>query len=105
MYPTRVNNIAIESVQHYAFLLAAGLTISLAAAYMYFLSVSVIHVVISRENEEKMHRVSAEIATLEATYMEKKIEIASEVVGQSGYVTAIKKVFVNRDQSSVVTKR
>src|SRR5690606_3948487 len=97
MYPARAH-IATESIQHYAFLAAAGLTLLLAAAYMYFLSVSVIHVVISRENEEKMHRVSAEIADLEATYMEKKIEIANEVVGQSGYVTDIKKVFVHKDQ-------
>ena len=34
-----------------------------------------------------------------------ELVVGVEVVGQSGYVTAIKKVFVNRDQSSVVTKR
>lgn len=104
MYNARTY-IATLPLQHYALLLASCLTLLLAALYMYFLSVSVIHVVISRENEEKIHRVAADIASLEATYMEKKIEIASSIVGENGYVTANKKVFVNKGQTSVVTRR
>lgn len=103
MYPARVNTADI--IQQYAFILASGLVLTLAAAYMYFLSVSVIHVVISQENEEKMHRVASEISSLEATYMEKKIEIASGIVGGNGYVSASQKVFVNKNQPNVVTKR
>lgn len=78
---------------------------SLAGLYFYFLSASIVHVVISKEAEEKMHKLNSEIATLEAAYMEKQHSISMEIVGRQGYIASGKKVFIDRSDVSVVTRR
>lgn len=89
---------------HYV-LWGLGLTVSLlAAAYMYLLSISVIHVVMSKEIEENIYSVHSEIADLEARYMERQNAIAEKVIAENGY-TAAPKIFIAKNPSSVVTKR
>lgn len=78
---------------------------SLCGLYFYFLSASVVHVVFSKEAEERMHQTHSDIATLEAAYMEKQNQISKEIVEHQGYIATEKKVFLNRDQSSLVTRR
>jgi hypothetical protein len=77
----------------------------LGGMYFYFLSSSVVHVVMNRESEEKMHKVHSEIASLEAIYMEKQHAISMEVARRHGYVASGKKIFLDRNDTSVVTRR
>lgn len=78
---------------------------TLAGLYFYFLSVSVIHVVINEETSEEMNRVQGEIAQLEAVYMEKQHSLSIDVARQNGYVATGKKIFIDRSNTSVVTQR
>lgn len=93
------------TIEHFVLcaLLASALT--LGGLYVYFLSVSVHHVVISKELEEKTHTLHSEIATLEAAYMEKQHAISVEVVADRGYLASQEKVFLDRGDSSIVTRR
>ena len=72
---------------------------------MYLLSASVIHVVMSKETDEKIHKVNSEIAALEAEYMERQHKISREIVDQSGYVKVAEKIFIDMNDVSLVTKR
>ena len=77
----------------------------LAGLYFYLISASVVHVVMSKEIEEKMNKLHSDIASLEAVYMEKQHSISLEVVERSGYLAAGKKIFIDRGEASLVTRR
>lgn len=79
--------------------------VGLAGLYFYFLSASVIHVVMTEELSERINQVQGEIASLEAAYMDKQHAISLEVVERRGYIASSQKVFIDRSESSVVTKR
>lgn len=82
-----------------------ALCLSLFALYFYFLSMSVIHVVISKEISESMNETQGMIADLESSYMQKQHDISFEMVERHGYIASEKKIFINRNTDSVVTKR
>ncbi len=77
----------------------------LAGLYFYFLSVSVIHVVINEELSEEVNKVQGEIAELEAVYMEKQHSLSIDLAKSHGYVATNKKIFIDRSNTSVVTQR
>ncbi len=93
------------NLEHYALYVACFALLALTAGYMYLLSLSVVHVVMSKELEEKTHQVNSDIAGLEAEYMESQHRISNEIVAQTDYVKNVDKIFINKDQSSVVTRR
>jgi len=77
----------------------------LIGLYFYFLSFSVIHVVMNEETNEQINKVQSEIARLEAIYMEKQHSLSIEAATRSGYIASGKKIFIDRSNTSVVTKR
>lgn len=77
----------------------------ICCTYMYLLSASVIHVVLSKEIDERMHRINSEIAALEASYMERQHEISKQIIEKNGYVKVAEKVFIDINGSDLVTKR
>ncbi len=94
-----------HNVERVALLMLMIAVCGLCGLYFYLLSASVVHVVFSKEAEEKMHKLASEIATLEAAYMEKQHSISMEVVERHGYVSTNKKIFLEREGASVVTRR
>lgn len=89
----------------YLLLLAAAAFCLLSGAYVYLLSMSVVHVVASKDIEERIHAVHGEIATLEAAYMEKQHAISNEVIKHRGFADADRKIFLDRETTTVVTRR
>ncbi len=103
---THANILYIEHrLEHYLLAFALPALCILSVAYVYLLSMSVVHVVVSRESEEKINEIHGEIASLESVFMERQHAISMEVVEQEGYTAAGNKIFLNRDNSSVVTQR
>lgn len=101
---TEINQIQYRS--EHLLLVALLCTFSvLAGLYFYFLSVSVIHVVINEETREEMNKVQGEIAELEAVYMEKQHNLSIDLAESHGYVATSKKIFLDRSNTSVVTRR
>lgn len=67
------------------------------AAYLYFLNMSVIHVVMRKEAVQESAALRAEIALLETRFIEAKHTITRRVAELDGYYdTEVDKVFVMR---------
>ncbi|MEZ4195609.1 MAG: hypothetical protein R3B53_04460 [Candidatus Paceibacterota bacterium] len=79
-------------------LITAGcLTLLLAGvvAYMYFLSLSVVHVVMRNEVLQSMGQLRSEIAYLETAYIEANHTISSKVATLQGFNTVENKIFID----------
>lgn len=105
-----MNAITLINDMHYKaekiILVASFVVFSLLCVmYMYLLSSSVVHVVISKEAEASVFEVGSEIAALEAEYMEIQHSISKEVVEKNGYIAAGQKIFIDRSNASLVTQR
>lgn len=85
----------------YASLIVLVTTIIL---YLYFLNMSVVQVVMRTENVQRGRELDAEIAMLEASYMEAQHVVSSRIASLEGYNTSAKKVFVSREHSSFVLR-
>jgi hypothetical protein len=83
-------------------LFGVGLVVSMVVLYLYFLNMSVVHVVMRTEHVQERHHLNTEIADLEAVYIESQHVIASRVGDLSGYNTDTPKIFVSRKQASLV---
>lgn len=74
-------------------------------AYLYFLNVSVVHVIMRKEATQEVNHLRTEIAILESEYIEAQHVIASRMGTVTHFVTETDKVFVHRDQPSLVLGR
>lgn len=63
--------------------------------YMYFLSLSVVHVVMRNEVLQSMSQLRSEIAYLETAYIEANHTISSQVATLQGFNTVEKKIFID----------
>lgn len=76
--------------------------ITLLASYMYFLSMSVVHVVLRKEIHQETRAVESQIAALEATYIEVQHQV-SERIAQAEYLAETNdKIFIERVPSALV---
>jgi hypothetical protein len=92
-----------ETIKHSKITLVCfGLLVSAVVMYLYFLNMSVVQVVLRTEQIQKQNNLHAEIAMLEATYIEAEHTIAARIATLDGYDTDTKKIFVSRDQASFV---
>ena len=74
---------------------SVGFLITMIVLYLYFLNVSV-------EQVQKQHQLHTEIAILEAAYIEAQHTIASRIASLEGYNKNTPKIFVSREQASLV---
>ena len=68
----------------------------LFAAYIYFLSFSVVHVVIRKEVTSEIAQLNSDIGKLEAQYIDRQHAVSDEVAHQEGFVAVRDKIFLNR---------
>lgn len=94
-----------HKLEHWLLAFTLATVCVLSVGYVYLLSMSVVHVVVSREAEERISDIHGQIAALESVYMEKQHAISTEVVASRGYVSTNEKIFLNRDNAAVVTRR
>lgn len=73
-----------------------------AFAYLYFLNLSVIHVVMRQDAATDIKELQTEIAVLESRYIDAQHTIASRIAMLDGYSTETEKVFVSRDAVGLV---
>lgn len=76
--------------------------LALCALYMYFLSATVIHVVMQKQYGNDIHEVNSEIAKLEAEYINRQHAMSNEIATMQGFVEVAEKVFINKSDSSLV---
>ena len=71
-------------------------------AYLYFLNMSVVQVVMRTEQVQKQRDIQAQIATLEARYIDAQHTIATRIATLDGYDRNTAKIFVSREQAKLV---
>jgi ribosome-binding ATPase YchF (GTP1/OBG family) len=71
-------------------------------AYLYFLNISVIHVVMRQDALQDIKTLQTEIAVLESSYIEAQHTIASRIAVLDDYSTETDKIFVSRDSVGLV---
>lgn len=76
--------------------------VALAVLYMYFLTTSVVDVVLRKEAAEQNKTVRSEIAQLESAYIDAQHTISDRVAAISNFTATSEKVFVDRTGSSLV---
>ncbi len=73
-------------------------------AYIYFLSVSVVHVVMRKEATTQIGELRSEIARLETSYIEAKHQISARVASLEGFNQNQEKVFISKQEQSLVLR-
>jgi hypothetical protein len=71
-------------------------------AYLYFLNLSVVQVVMRTEQVQKQRDLNADIAMLESQYIAAQHTIASRISTLDSYDTGVSKIFVSRQLPSLV---
>ena len=79
-----------------------GFLTSMVIMYLYFLNMSVVQVVMRTDYVQQQQELKTEIAMLEASYIEAQHTIASRIATLEGYNTDTAKIFVSREQASLV---
>lgn len=79
-----------------------SLLVGAIIAYLYFLNVSVVDVVMRKEAMQEANSLRAEIATLETSYIEAQHKISSKIAETESYHTDNEKIFVTRGASNLV---
>jgi len=87
-------HIPVSSLQQ-AYACITLLVISMFA-YLYFLNLSVVHVVIRKEQAQEINQLHADIATLETSYIESQHKISDKMAAAGQYDEHAEKIFVTR---------
>lgn len=84
--------------------IAVGLLMTAVAAYLYFLNLSVVHVVMRKEATQESNQLRTEIAMLETTYIQSQHKIADRIANLEGYSIDTEKIFITRGETSLVLR-
>lgn len=76
--------------------------VSLVCLYGYFLSATVVHVVMQKELRREINSVHSHISTLEAEYIARQHAISDEIASLQGFVATDHKVFIDKGAASLV---
>ncbi len=79
-----------------------SICVVLFAAYMYFVSASIVHVVIRTETGQEMKKISSEISLLEGRFIEAQHKVSTDIASLQGYTQTSKKVFIDRTAPAFV---
>lgn len=75
------------------------------AFYMYFLSMSVVHVVLQKETSHKIDETKTQITSLEEKYIDAQHTISDRIANVENFADTSNKIFVRRDAHAVAYSR
>jgi len=76
--------------------------LSCFALYIYFVTSSVVQVVIRSELEQRIVETTAKTNKLEAEYMEAQNTISADIASRYGYVPIERKLYIDRTPDTLV---
>lgn len=83
----------------------AGVTLAvLAAAYMYCVSATVMHVVVRKETNQSITEMQTKISQLEAEYIAAQHAVSEQVAALPGFVETPEKIFIERADTTLVVR-
>ena len=92
---TKVHNSLYEKERMWFFVALTCLLIS-AALYMYFLSASVVHVVMRKEVDKEISSLSSSVGSLEAEYIEKQHSVSEDIASLRGFKKTSDTIYIDR---------
>lgn len=75
------------------------------ALYMYFLSASIVNVVIRQEIDLEIRNTNARIAELEARYSAAKSSVSIDQAGTHGFINTVSKTYISKKGENVVLSK
>jgi uncharacterized membrane-anchored protein YitT (DUF2179 family) len=84
------------------FYFALSLCMLVVCTYMYFVSMTVVHVVLRKEVDNQIAVVGTQISQLEERYIEKQHNLSVAIATQQGFVTTEKKTFIDKTKATFV---
>lgn len=90
-----------ESRIFYVALFALILVVS---SYMYFVSLSVVNVVMRKEVDAEIRNLTTAVGELEAQYIERQHAVSSDIAEMKGFVVAEHKIFIDKAADTLVLR-
>ncbi len=99
-----MNRAATQTINIEKTLFAAfsSLALLLFCLYVYFVSASVVHVVIRTEIDQEITKIATEISELESEYIAAQHKVSSDIASLQGYTQSGTKIFIDRTPASLV---
>lgn len=101
---TRSISIPYEKERRW-FYAAVSLLLLASGAYMYFLSASVVHVVMRQEVGREIATLQKQLSLLEADYIRAQHTLSEEVATQQGFVAVTEKAYIDVSEPTLVLSR
>jgi len=98
----RRTSAAIYNEERKWFFAASGLLLSVCALYAYFVSLSVVHVVMRKEIDREKVELGSYVSQLESQYIDAQHAVSREIASHDGYKEADDKIFITRTRASLV---
>lgn len=83
-------------------ILSCTILCMLFAAYVYFLSASVIHVVIRKEITSEVALLHSDISKLESEYIKRQHAVSDDIAARKGFIAVNDKIFLDRSDTTLV---
>ncbi len=87
-----------------AFMVLSFMAILFFTLYIYFISASIVHVVIRTEINHDTTEIASEISTLESKYIAVQHKVSSDVATLNGYQKAPEKIFIDRSEDTLALR-
>lgn len=87
------------------FYIALTSFLTVFSLYIYFVSSSIVSVVMREEVDSDISVLSTKVGQLEAEYIEKQHAVSSDIAEMRGFVMADKKIFIDRTTDTLVLSR
>ena len=96
--------VAIIKQPSYGFYFNVGIVLffTLVFLYMYFLAMSVVHVVLRKEVMQKVATIESDIAMLEASYIDAQHKVSNKIAALENFTENDTKIFVSRSEATLV---
>lgn len=88
--------------EHIWLCIAVASLLTMVAFYMYFLSASVVHVVMRKEVDKELVALGSTLSELETEFIEVQHSVSADIASQRGYTVAEHKVFIDRSDATLV---
>lgn len=93
---------ALYEREHLWLCLAVGTLLGGVVLYMYFLSASVIHVVMRKEVDKEIVALGSTLSELETEFIEAQHSVSEDIASAKGFTHTDHKIFIDRSQTTLV---
>lgn len=92
----------LHSNERKLFYIALSFLATVFLLYVYFICISVVHVVARTATDRDIREISLHINSLEARFIEAKRSVTYDVATEKGFISTGEKIFVTRTPATLV---